>query len=201
MTYVIVPQPKFDNPYVVDDYPYGYSLRTKIRYWVETTNRGQRFVRQTLNPKTGNWNKPKKTTYKQIVLAVLNEKDYVSYVGISLYSTDQALRFKERFWKYMSEYQKTELTNIIKMSEVFDKVEWSCRAQRFKHKVTGEITTSVPLFQMNEYFEVDDDGNPLDREQRDKEQAEINRRVNSCAVANAGKATSIKSALETFKRA
>ena len=60
-----------ETAYVVEDYPYGFRLRTKIRYWVETTNRGQRGVIQTLNPKTGRWNNPKKTTYSPILIMVL----------------------------------------------------------------------------------------------------------------------------------
>jgi len=46
----------------VDDYPYG-KKRTKAKFSVETMKNGkQRGVKQTLNPKTGQWNKPKKTT-------------------------------------------------------------------------------------------------------------------------------------------
>jgi hypothetical protein len=46
----------------VDDYPYGRE-RTKAKFSVETMKNGnQRGVMQTLNPKTGRWNKPKKTT-------------------------------------------------------------------------------------------------------------------------------------------
>jgi len=60
---------------VVDDYPYGYRVRTQIRYWIETTKHGQRFVSQTLNPKTGEWNKPKAGTYDEIKVMVLNEEN------------------------------------------------------------------------------------------------------------------------------
>jgi hypothetical protein len=42
-----------DTAFVVDDYPYGFRLRTKIRYWIETKKGfGQRFCSQTLNPNT-----------------------------------------------------------------------------------------------------------------------------------------------------
>ena len=67
-----------ETAYVVADYPYGFRLRTQIRYWVETKkNFGQRFVSQTLNPKNGNWNKPKAGTYYLAVVMYLDEKDYV----------------------------------------------------------------------------------------------------------------------------
>ena len=39
---------------LVPDYPYGFTLRTQIRYWVETSEKlGQRFCSQTLNPRNG----------------------------------------------------------------------------------------------------------------------------------------------------
>ena len=50
--------------YVVDDYPYGFQLRTQIKYWLEyKAGKGWRFVSQTVNPKTGRSNKPKASTY------------------------------------------------------------------------------------------------------------------------------------------
>lgn len=64
-----------ESAYVVDDYPYGFRLRTQIRYWIETTKHGQRFVSQTLNPKTGAWNKPKAGTYDVIKVMVRNEEN------------------------------------------------------------------------------------------------------------------------------
>lgn len=62
-----------ETGFVVDDYPYGFRLRTSIRYWIETKKgHGQRFVSQTLNPKTGEWNKPKAGNYHVIAVMVRN---------------------------------------------------------------------------------------------------------------------------------
>jgi len=64
-----------ETAYVIEDYPYGRKLRTKMRIWVETSKKhGQRVVKQTLNPKTGKWNKPKKSTYSQLVLLEKEKK-------------------------------------------------------------------------------------------------------------------------------
>ena len=49
----------FDTAVEIGNYPWGFRLRTKVRYWIETTNRGDRFVKCTLNPKTNQWCKPK----------------------------------------------------------------------------------------------------------------------------------------------
>lgn len=203
MQKICIPQPTINNPYIVDNYPYGFRLRTKIRYWVETTKYGQRFCSQTLNPKTLNWNKPKKSTYRQIILIGLNEKEHITYVGISLYSLEEAQKFKNKYWEYLSEYQKTELTNIIKMSEVYDKIEYKCVVQKYRNIETGEITESVPLFDMHKYEEVkEEDGiiKPVDRDKENQKQNELNRQINQAAVRNAAHETNLKEAINTFKR-
>lgn len=73
-----------DTAFVVDDYPYGWKLRTKIRYWIETKKgHGQRFVSQTLNPKTDKWNKPKAGTYNVLAIMVQDlDTGYISYVTL-----------------------------------------------------------------------------------------------------------------------
>lgn len=203
MKEIVEEQPTQEKPIVVNNYPYGYT-RTDKRYWVETTKRGQRFVGQTLNPKTKKWNKPKKSTYSQIILVGKNEKDHVTYVCLGMYSLEEAHRFKEKYEQYLDDYQKKELVNIIKMLEVYDKVEWVFKPRMFRHLKTGEITESVPLMQLNDYEEVEetDDGTyvPVNRSEKEEKQKEINRNVNYAAVSNAAKETDEQSAMETFKR-
>lgn len=66
-----------ETAYVVDDYPYGFRLRCKIRYWLEfSPKKGIRFVSQTTNPKRPGivWNKEKASTY--------------SYAGEAMYLDD-----------------------------------------------------------------------------------------------------------------
>lgn len=71
-----------DTAYVVDDYPYGFTARTSIRYWIETAkNKDQRFVSQTKNPKNGQWNKPKKGTYSSVIVMGLDENNHVNIDG------------------------------------------------------------------------------------------------------------------------
>lgn len=70
-----------ETGFVVDNYPYGYTLRTQIRYWIETKKGfGQRFCSQTLNPKTSQWNKPKAGNYHVLAVMTRNPSNgYVSY--------------------------------------------------------------------------------------------------------------------------
>jgi hypothetical protein len=79
-----------DTAFVVADYPYGFRLRTQIRYWIETTKHGDRFVSQTLNPKTGKWNAPKKSTYSDVIVMVRDESNgHIGYISWSPDYTEQ----------------------------------------------------------------------------------------------------------------
>ena len=80
------------SAYVVDDYPYGRTLRCRIRYWIETAERGkakgqQRFARQTTNPKLHGqpWNKPHYSTYSDLAVLYLDEQDHVQWWGTGLW--------------------------------------------------------------------------------------------------------------------
>jgi hypothetical protein len=79
-----------ETAYLVNDYPYGFTLRCQIRYWIEyKANKGFRFVSQTTNPKRGNtWNKPKASTYSRFGGAMfLDENNHVQFAGLTEYST------------------------------------------------------------------------------------------------------------------
>ena len=82
-----------DTAYVVEDYPYGFRLRTRIRYWLETNMNGTRFVSQTVNPKTGAWNKPKASTYNPFGVMVRDESNgHIGWVASSVYASAEELR-------------------------------------------------------------------------------------------------------------
>jgi hypothetical protein len=77
-----------ETAYVVDDYPYGFRLRCKIRYWLEyKLDHGYRLVSQTTNPKRGHvWNKPKASTYARFGGAMFLDYDgHVQWTGLSEY--------------------------------------------------------------------------------------------------------------------
>lgn len=84
-----------ETAYVVDDYPYGYTLRCTIRYWLEYhPKRGFRFMSQTTNPKRGDtWNKPKASTYARFGGCMfLDDKGHVQWTGLSEYCTGAEAR-------------------------------------------------------------------------------------------------------------
>lgn len=82
-----------DTALLVDDYPYSWKLRTEIRYWIETTKKGDRFVSQTRNPKVAGspWNKPRKSTYAPIGVMYRDGEGHVTWGSLHLYGSDEAL--------------------------------------------------------------------------------------------------------------
>jgi hypothetical protein len=79
-----------DTAYVVDDYPYGFSLRCKIRYWLDVhAKHGVRLMSQTSNPKKPGlvWNKPKASTYSRFGGCLfLDENGHAQWSGLTEYS-------------------------------------------------------------------------------------------------------------------
>jgi len=77
-----------NNAFVVEDYPYGFKLRTQAKFWLEyKPGKGYRFLSQTMDPKNGRWNKPKASTYTEFAAAMyLDEKDHVQWTGLGQYS-------------------------------------------------------------------------------------------------------------------
>lgn len=111
-----------ETAYVVDDYPYGRTLRCKIRYWIETAEKGankgkQRVVSQTTNPKYSNetWNKEKKSTYSELAILYLDdETGHVKWDGCSLW---EAKDFLERWGDQLTEDQIKLLSAIDMIAE------------------------------------------------------------------------------------
>jgi hypothetical protein len=79
-----------ETAYMIDDYPYSFTLRCRMRVWIESKKgHGQRVVSQTTNPKKGDtWNKPKAGIYHTIALMYLDElTGHVEFAALSLYDS------------------------------------------------------------------------------------------------------------------
>lgn len=81
----------FETAYKVENYPYGFRLRTSIFFWIETTKkRGDRFCSCTIDPRNGRVNKPKKSTYSPFKYMFIDENTgYVEHSGIDAYEREK----------------------------------------------------------------------------------------------------------------
>lgn len=81
-----------ETAYEIKDYPYGFRLRTSIFYWIETVARkGDRFCSCTIHPKNGRMNAPKKSTFTNIGVMFLDEKQHVTWKGVNIYTKREEL--------------------------------------------------------------------------------------------------------------
>ena len=113
-----------ETAYVVDDYPYGFRLRCKIRYWLEfSPKRGFRFVSQTTKPKRGNvWNKPKASTYCRFGGCMyLNEEGHVTWAGLTEYSNGiEAKAFADKYGDGVPEAGRAMLNKWVAAKLAYD---------------------------------------------------------------------------------
>lgn len=120
-----------DTGYLVSDYPYGFTLRTEIRYWVETKKGfGQRLMSQTRNPKKPGhpWNKPKGSTYSAVVALYLDPATgYVEHAGLTGYSTEDTLAaFQARFPLTSAEPRNAQtLKVLLAQHRAASKITWT----------------------------------------------------------------------------
>lgn len=117
-----------ETAYVVDDYPYGFRLRTQIRYWMETKQgHGTRFVSQTLNPKTGRWNKPKASTYITLRVMYLDSAGHIGTDGVSSYTRreDAEAFFTQHADALTSNYDREAIRYIRAAHRANDRMTWS----------------------------------------------------------------------------
>jgi len=73
----------FETAYKVENYPYGFRLKTTMHYWIETVpKKGDRLCTCTINPKTGRVNATKKSTFSNIGALYLDENSYVHFINV-----------------------------------------------------------------------------------------------------------------------
>ena len=92
---------------IVEDYPYGFKLRCRIRYWLEfKPKKGWRFCTQTTNPKLSyeKWNATKCSTYVEFGACMFavndggEEQGHVKWTGVGGYAKpSDILQFVEEF--------------------------------------------------------------------------------------------------------
>lgn len=118
----------FETAVVVDNYPWGFKLKTKRAYWIETNSKGDRFCYQTLNPKTNKWCAVKCSTYGAAFVLTQDEKSkYVSYFGLSKCdSGDDVEKWLMKVdYNKLNDQQKKQLCKIKAFSETMKKVKIS----------------------------------------------------------------------------
>lgn len=122
---------------IIHNYPYGFRLKTDIRYWIETkAKKGDRFCSQTLNPKTNKWNAPKCSTYSEIMIMKEEDNGYIRYTSFSHWEDEEKLtKWLEN--KDQSQFNQDQKDQLIKLKAIF----------RTRENLTYEIVNVTNLSQ------------------------------------------------------
>ena len=177
----------FDTAVEIGNYPWGFRLRTKVRYWIETTNRGDRSVRCTLNPKTNQWCKPKKSTYDAVMVMtkqVEDNKTFIKSIGISVGWSNavQVASFEHKIDKTkLSDKQLKQICKCKAVNEMNKNVKWE-----IKKVNTYNLSDPADLARMKA------DANSPEELKRKKEQEDIKDKIvgygnhlyNQCLIKN-----------------
>ena len=132
----------FDNSYEVNNYPWGFKMRTSRKYWVESNKRGDRFCFATLDPRSNKWCKPKKGTYDKVCIMYLDENNYVKQKGVSMYSNnDQLADFLNTINpEQLNEFQKKAICYVRSFNKVMKNVEFKVEVREYKPIILGSKT-------------------------------------------------------------
>lgn len=105
-----------ETAYLVNDYPYGFRLRCKIRYWLEVNSKGTRFWSQTTNPKRPIevWNAPKASTYSLVGAMFLDDEGHTKWTGLSAYDVSKCREFLDTYSNGLTTAQITLLEQLAK---------------------------------------------------------------------------------------
>ena len=115
-----------ETAYVVDDYPYGFRLRCKIRYWLEDVpKKGTRLCSQTTNPKVAGevWNKPKKSTFAYVAGVMIQDESngHIGWTTLSEYSDfASSTAWYEKYREGLSEQSTKRVVAWIKAKEIYE---------------------------------------------------------------------------------
>lgn len=97
----------------VENYPYGYSLKTTLFDSIEfDKKKGYRHVTQTINPKNGLKNKPKKSTYSELLVRYFDEKNHIKLIGFSLNGTKELNKGTKFLSENFNLFSEAEISNL-----------------------------------------------------------------------------------------
>jgi hypothetical protein len=89
-TKILTGHNSFETAYKIENYPWGYKLRTIMYVWIESLpKKGDRVVRRTVDPRTGKLCAAKVSTFSNIKALYAQENGHVESTGVNIYTTKE----------------------------------------------------------------------------------------------------------------
>jgi len=176
MTKYIYNKNSFDNSLEVSNYPWGFKLKTKRKYWIESNKtQGDRLCFCTLNPKTEKWCAVKKSTYNAVELLYIADNGYIKSDGIYKYGVneEEIKNFlSEVDYEQLNDLQKKQILKLKAMNKVMEKVT-------FKIAKVSEYNLSDPLDLIRMRRDNNSDETKAREQEQDKVKSQITNAINS----------------------
>lgn len=126
----------FETAHIVQNWPWGYKLRTEKRFWIESNKNGDRLVSQTLDPRTNKWCAPKKSVYYPVQILYTSESETVetqngeieqlrTYI-LKRYG-DDIKSFYDLHKDNLNDFQKAQIKKWIGFNEALKNVTFSSK--------------------------------------------------------------------------
>ena len=130
--------------------------------WIESNNKGDRFIKQTLNPKTDKWCNPKKSTYNAVEVLYFDDNGHVKVYGIGKYGVNEKVLktfISNIDYNSLNLLQKKQIEMIKSVNKVMENVS-------FKIEKVSEYNLSDPL----DLIRMRNDNNSAEKKAKEKEQ-------------------------------
>lgn len=146
-----------DSILTTDSYPYG-RLRCTATFSVEFTKNGFRSVFQTVNPKDGRINNPKKSTYYPVILPMTLENGHIEYCGYCDFNGSESINvgcqfmndFFELFTLEQIKHIGATLTTMLKVNSKAQVIYCGTDWETLKPYVTEQFKNAVKIFTSGE---------------------------------------------------
>ena len=165
-----------ENSVMVDNYPWGFRLKTKRRTWIETNKtQGDRLCFCTLNPKTDKWCAVKKATYNAVEVLFIDENEHIKSDGIYKYGVNDE-KIKDFLsgvdYDQLNDLQKKQVLKLKAMNKVMEKVT-------FNITKVSEYNLSDPLDLIRMRRDNNSDETKAREQEQDKIKSQISSAINS----------------------
>ena len=117
---------KTSEKIAVEDYPYGFTMRTTLFDEIEfSPKKGYRHVKTTVNPKTGKLNKPKKFTYSDLLVRYYGEEDgHIKVMGFSFNGCNEINKAAKFISENFESFTPAEIKYFYTSLHVFARVDF-----------------------------------------------------------------------------
>lgn len=136
-----------ETAFIVEDYPYGFRLRCKMRCWIEKAEKGKgkgqyRFCTQTTNPRIEGkevWNKPKYGVYSDFMLMYLDENNHIKHDVMNISSNPAKFQdFINKYAEQLTDNESKELNTLMKVAAKIDAI-WAKYLKEYEEKKAGQL--------------------------------------------------------------